>query len=104
MQDREVSNGCQVPRILSLDAYFTNEVEKVEKDPDTGRRYVGMCGGVVLCVHVCEVLFVCTYVHVCVVLCVWMCLLLCTCVCVCVVLCVRTCRCTCRCVCVYIRK
>lgn len=39
-QDKEVANGGQPPRILSLDAYFINEVEKVEKDPDTGRRWV----------------------------------------------------------------
>ena len=42
-QDKEVANGGQPPRILSLDAYFINEVEKVEKDPDTGRRYIRMC-------------------------------------------------------------
>ena len=32
--------GGAAPRILSLDAYFYNEVEKTVKDPDTGRRYV----------------------------------------------------------------
>ena len=33
-----MSLGAAAPRILSLDSYFLNEVEKVEKDPDTGRR------------------------------------------------------------------
>ena len=28
------------PRILSLDAYFMNEVDTLVNDPDTGRRYV----------------------------------------------------------------
>ena len=32
--------GGAAPRILSLDAYFMNEVEKLVKDPDTGRRYI----------------------------------------------------------------
>jgi hypothetical protein len=32
--------GGAAPRILSLDAYFMNEVEKLVKDPDTGRRYM----------------------------------------------------------------
>ena len=37
-QEKEVSSGGAAPRILSLDPYFMTEVEKVEKDPDTGRR------------------------------------------------------------------
>lgn len=30
--------GGAPPRVLVLDDYFMTEVEKVEKDPDTGRR------------------------------------------------------------------
>lgn len=30
--------GGAPPRVLGLDDYFMTEVEKVEKDPDTGRR------------------------------------------------------------------
>ena len=37
-QEKETSFGGAAPRILSLDAYFLNEVEKSIKDPDTGRR------------------------------------------------------------------
>ena len=40
LQDKEVSNAGQPPRILALDSYFINEVDKMEKDPITGRRYV----------------------------------------------------------------
>lgn len=29
--------GGAPPRVLGLDDYFMTEVEKVEKDPDTGR-------------------------------------------------------------------
>ena len=35
-----MSLGGAAPRILSIDAYFINEVEKMIRDPDTGRRYV----------------------------------------------------------------
>ena len=35
--------GGAAPRILSLDAYFMNEIEKLVKDPDTGRRYMCTC-------------------------------------------------------------
>lgn len=37
-QEKEASQGGATPRILSLDPYFLTEVEKTEKDPDTGRR------------------------------------------------------------------
>ena len=47
MQEKETSMGGAAPRILSIDAYFLNEMEKFVKDPDTGRRC--MC---VLNVHV----------------------------------------------------
>lgn len=30
--------GGTPPRVLVLDDYFMTEVEKVEKDPDTGRK------------------------------------------------------------------
>lgn len=38
VQDKEVECGGAPPRVLVLDDYFMTEVEKVEKDPDTGRR------------------------------------------------------------------
>lgn len=37
IQDKEVDCGGAPPRVLGLDDYFMTEVEKVEKDPDTGR-------------------------------------------------------------------
>lgn len=37
VQDKEVDCGGAPPRVLGLDDYFMTEVEKVEKDPDTGR-------------------------------------------------------------------
>ena len=37
-QEKEVSQGAPAPRLLSLDSYFLTEVEKVERDPETGRR------------------------------------------------------------------
>lgn len=37
-QDKEVDCGGAPPRVLVLDDYFMTEVEKVEKDPDTGRK------------------------------------------------------------------
>ncbi len=37
-QDKEVACGGSAPRILALDSYFLNEVEKTMKDPETGRR------------------------------------------------------------------
>lgn len=38
VKDKEVECGGAPPRVLVLDDYFMTEVEKVEKDPDTGRR------------------------------------------------------------------
>ncbi|XP_063296066.1 YLP motif-containing protein 1 [Pelobates fuscus] len=38
IRDKEVECGGAAPRVLSLDDYFITEVEKVEKDPDTGKR------------------------------------------------------------------
>lgn len=37
-KDKEVECGGTPPRVLVLDDYFMTEVEKVEKDPDTGRK------------------------------------------------------------------
>lgn len=37
-KDKEVECGGAPPRVLVLDDYFMTEVEKVEKDPDTGRK------------------------------------------------------------------
>ncbi|KAM3860949.1 uncharacterized protein ylpm1 [Diretmus argenteus] len=38
IRDKEVECGGAPPRVLVLDDYFMTEVEKVEKDPDTGKR------------------------------------------------------------------
>ncbi|XP_069552744.1 YLP motif-containing protein 1 isoform X1 [Brachyistius frenatus] len=38
IRDKEVECGGAPPRVLVLDDYFMTEVEKIEKDPDTGRR------------------------------------------------------------------
>ncbi|XP_011610360.2 YLP motif-containing protein 1 isoform X3 [Takifugu rubripes] len=38
IRDKEVECGGAPPRVLVLDDYFMTEVEKVEKDPDTGRK------------------------------------------------------------------
>uniref|UniRef100_A0A671V2U8 YLP motif-containing protein 1 n=1 Tax=Sparus aurata TaxID=8175 RepID=A0A671V2U8_SPAAU len=38
IRDKEVDCGGTPPRVLVLDDYYMTEVEKVEKDPDTGRR------------------------------------------------------------------
>ena len=38
LQDKEVNNGAHAPRILALDDYFLMEVEKVEQDPETGKK------------------------------------------------------------------
>lgn len=38
LQDKEVEFGGAPPRVLGLDDYFMTEVEKEEKDPDTGKR------------------------------------------------------------------
>lgn len=37
-QDKEVECGGPAPRVLSLDDYFITEVEKEERDPDTGKK------------------------------------------------------------------
>ena len=33
-----MSNGGSAPRMLCLDDYFMIEVDRIEKDPDTGKR------------------------------------------------------------------
>ncbi|XP_066533489.1 YLP motif-containing protein 1 isoform X2 [Hoplias malabaricus] len=38
IRDKEVECGGAPPRVLGLDDYFMTEVEKEEKDPDTGKR------------------------------------------------------------------
>ncbi|XP_062293464.1 YLP motif-containing protein 1 [Scomber scombrus] len=38
IRDKEVDCGGAPPRVLVLDDYYMTEVEKVEKDPDTGKR------------------------------------------------------------------
>lgn len=38
LQEKETKNGGNASKVLSLDDYFMNEVEKVEKDPDTGKQ------------------------------------------------------------------
>ena len=38
LQDKEILNGGHAPRILAIDDYFLTEVEKYEKDPETGRK------------------------------------------------------------------
>ncbi|XP_058235743.1 YLP motif-containing protein 1 isoform X1 [Hemibagrus wyckioides] len=38
IRDKEVEFGGAPPRVLGLDDYFMTEVEKEEKDPDTGKR------------------------------------------------------------------
>uniref|UniRef100_UPI00358DFAC9 YLP motif-containing protein 1-like n=1 Tax=Myxine glutinosa TaxID=7769 RepID=UPI00358DFAC9 len=38
IRDREVEGGGPSPRVLSLDDYFITEMEKEERDPDTGRK------------------------------------------------------------------
>lgn len=37
-QDKEVEYGGSAPRVLSLDDYFITEVEKVDKDPESGKK------------------------------------------------------------------
>ena len=37
-QEKELYYGAPAPRLLSLDSYFLTEVEKMERDPVTGRR------------------------------------------------------------------
>jgi len=38
LKDKEVANGGTAPRMLCLDDYFVVESEKVETDPETGKR------------------------------------------------------------------
>ncbi|XP_075388100.1 YLP motif-containing protein 1 isoform X1 [Tenrec ecaudatus] len=38
IRDKEVEFGGPAPRVLSLDDYFIAEVEKEEKDPDSGKK------------------------------------------------------------------
>lgn len=38
IKDKEVEMGGATPRMLSLDDYFVTEVEKEERDPESGRR------------------------------------------------------------------
>nr|DBA14581.1 TPA: hypothetical protein GDO54_005528 [Pyxicephalus adspersus]DBA14582.1 TPA: hypothetical protein GDO54_005528 [Pyxicephalus adspersus] len=38
IRDKEVEHGGSAPRVLSLDDYFITEVEKVEKDPESGKK------------------------------------------------------------------
>uniref|UniRef100_G1SUF7 YLP motif-containing protein 1 n=1 Tax=Oryctolagus cuniculus TaxID=9986 RepID=G1SUF7_RABIT len=38
IRDKEVEFGGPAPRVLSLDDYFITEVEKEEKDPDSGKK------------------------------------------------------------------
>ena len=33
-----MSNGGSAPRMLCLDDYFMIEVDRIEKDPETGKR------------------------------------------------------------------
>ncbi|XP_075705313.1 YLP motif-containing protein 1 isoform X2 [Rhinoderma darwinii] len=40
IRDKEVECGGSAPRVLSLDDYFMTEVEKVEKDPESGRKII----------------------------------------------------------------
>ena len=37
-QEKELFHSAPAPRLLSIDSYFLTEVEKTEKDPETGRR------------------------------------------------------------------
>ncbi|XP_010901821.2 YLP motif-containing protein 1 isoform X2 [Esox lucius] len=43
IRDKEVECGGAPPRVLGLDDYFMTEVEKMEKDPDTGKRFKTKC-------------------------------------------------------------
>ncbi|XP_053736773.1 YLP motif-containing protein 1 isoform X1 [Synchiropus splendidus] len=38
IRDKEVECGGAPPRVIVLDDYFMTEVEKIQKDPDTGKR------------------------------------------------------------------
>ncbi|KAL0967067.1 hypothetical protein UPYG_G00247400 [Umbra pygmaea] len=43
IRDKEVECGGAPPRVLGLDDYFMTEVEKMEKDPETGKRFKTKC-------------------------------------------------------------
>uniref|UniRef100_A0A3P9LMZ3 YLP motif-containing protein 1 n=1 Tax=Oryzias latipes TaxID=8090 RepID=A0A3P9LMZ3_ORYLA len=38
IRDKEVESGGAPPRVLVLDDYFMTEVERIEKDPDSGKK------------------------------------------------------------------
>jgi YLP motif-containing protein 1 len=38
IREKELFHSAPAPRLLSIDSYFLTEVEKTEKDPETGRR------------------------------------------------------------------
>lgn len=38
LKEKEIKNGGAVPRMLCIDDYFMVEVEKTDKDPDSGKR------------------------------------------------------------------
>ncbi|XP_019851537.1 PREDICTED: YLP motif-containing protein 1-like [Amphimedon queenslandica] len=38
IKEKELQYSSSAPRILSIDTYFVDEVEKIERDPETGRR------------------------------------------------------------------
>ncbi|XP_066463773.1 YLP motif-containing protein 1 isoform X2 [Eleutherodactylus coqui] len=40
IRDKEVEYGGSAPRVLSLDDYFMTEVEKVDKDPESGKKVI----------------------------------------------------------------
>ncbi|XP_044156162.1 YLP motif-containing protein 1 [Bufo gargarizans] len=40
IRDKEVECGGSAPRVLSLDDYFMTEVEKTEKDPESGKKVI----------------------------------------------------------------
>lgn len=48
IKDKEVENGGNPPRILSLDDYFMTEVETDVQDPETGRRVKSKVNNIVV--------------------------------------------------------
>lgn len=61
LQDKEVSCGAHAPRILALDDYFLTEIEKSEKDPETGKKVkkkVGQVNGFLVIRNALSVLWV----------------------------------------------
>lgn len=57
LQEKEASYNAPIPRILSIDTYFINEVEKVEKDPATGTYSIQ----VDVCIYVCTYIYTSVY-------------------------------------------